>query len=138
MLGDYDDDDNDDASSLASSSVWEGMVVKKWNKYDNHGVSCGMLLSGPRADLFAFFVIGKQGGFPIHSQNLTLIRPYYWMAILAIHTNTPTPCCGCYVHILSPLLQGIIVEHPVSRPAFETLFLYLCSSTLESTGGISM
>lgn len=101
----------------------------KRNKCDNHGVSCWMLLSGPRDDLFCFLCFWEQGGFPIHIHNHTLIGLFFWMAKVAVHTNTPAPYCGYYVHSLAPTVPGYHATQQVSRPVVETLALYLCCPT---------
>lgn len=58
--------------------------------------------------LFCFICFWEQGGFLIHIHDHSLIGPFFWMAKVAVHTNTPAPYYGHYVHSLAPLSQGIM------------------------------
>lgn len=96
------------ASSLASSCVWERMVVYKGTCMTTMVWAAECYFQDLEMIGFYFICFWEQGGFLIHDLNHSLIGPFFWMAKVAVHTNTPAPYYGHYVHSLAPLSQGIM------------------------------
>lgn len=127
----------DEASSLAFSCVWEGMVVEISTNVTTMVWAAECYFQDLEMICFAFLVFWAQGGFPIHVHNSTLIWPFSWMVKVAVHTKTIAPYCGV-CPLLCPLSQGILPFQPVSRPVVDSCLLSLLSHFLESTGDIFM
>lgn len=118
------------ASSLASSCVWERMVVYKGTCMTTMVWAAECYFQDLEMIGFYLICFWEQGGFLIHIHNHSLIGPFFWMAKVAVYTNTPAPLLWSLCPLPCPTVPGYHATQPVARPAIETLAFYLCCPTL--------